>query len=184
LQSRIDAEKVSGLESLPKLRPARLWVNNTSNLTLDAGASTCRGQRVRRRGLLDAIQAARSGSCPMLPTSACWSMPSKKPTISGHQSDHRARPEYAVDRGAPENTYTIAIAMHPRASCDRTSGAPRWKLTDDEKPESSASFHRFRLTVEPEKRPQPCWSRNTANQQPVPALERDRQHIKFSSIRR
>jgi archaellum component FlaC len=52
-----------------------------------------------------------------------------------------------------ENTYTI----RNRDTAQRTiviehPARPGWKLTDDEKPaESSASFHRFRLTVDPKK---------------------------------
>jgi hypothetical protein len=64
------------------------------------------------------------------------------------------RSRYAnLGRERQENTYTIrnrdasareVVIEHP--------ARPGWKLTDDEKPaESSASFHRFQLTVEPKK---------------------------------
>jgi len=52
-----------------------------------------------------------------------------------------------------ENTYTIRNRdTSPRTLVIEHPARPGWKLTDDAKPaESSASFHRFRLTVEPSK---------------------------------
>jgi archaellum component FlaC len=50
-----------------------------------------------------------------------------------------------------ENTYTIRNRdASPRTVVIEHPARAGWKLTDDEKPaESSASFHRFRLTVQP-----------------------------------
>ena len=97
---------------------------------------------------------ARSACSPTRRTSACWSRPNRK-TESQRVTKviiaHGIMMQSTQER--EENTYTI----RNRDASQRTvviehPARPGWKLTDDEKPaESSASFHRFRLTVDPKK---------------------------------
>jgi len=156
LQSRIDAEKVSVWNPSESSVLRALWVNNTSDLTLDGGSfNVLEGDAFAGEGLMDAIKPGEkrilsyAGDLGVL-------------VDAKQKNDNQRVTKVVIAHGTmtqstqerQENTYTIrnrdtatrtVVIEHPARS--------GWKLTDDdEKPaESSASFHRFRLTVEPKK---------------------------------
>jgi hypothetical protein len=133
-----------------------LWVNNTSDLTLDGGSfNVLEGDAFAGEGLMDAI---KPGEKRILSYAADLGV-----LVDAKQkNDNQRVTKVVIAHGTmtqstqerQENTYTIrnrdtstrtVVIEHPARS--------GWKLTDDdEKPaESSASFHRFRLAVEPKK---------------------------------
>ncbi len=156
LQSRIDAEKVSVWNPSESSVLRALWVNNTSDLTLDGGSfNVLEGDAFAGEGLMDAI---KPGEKRILSYAADLGV-----LVDAKQkNDNQRVTKVVIAHGTmtqstqerQENTYTIrnrdtstrtVVIEHPARS--------GWKLTDDdEKPaESSASFHRFRLAVEPKK---------------------------------
>ena len=155
LQSRIDAEKVSVWNPSDSSVLHALWVNNTSDLTLDGGSfNVLEGDAFAGEGLMDAI---KPGEKRLLSYAADLGV-----LVDAKQkTDNQRVTKITIAHGTmtqstqerQENTYTI----RNRDTSTRTlviehPARPGWKLTDDEKPaESSASFHRFRLTVEPKK---------------------------------
>jgi archaellum component FlaC len=155
LQVRIDAEKVSVWNPSESSVLRALWVDNTSDLTLDGGSfNVLESDAFAGEGLMDAI---KPGEKRLLSYAADLGV-----LIDGKQKAENQRvTKVFVAHGTmsqstqerQENTYTIrnrdtsartVVIEHP--------ARPGWKLTDDAKPaESSTSFHRFRLTVEPKK---------------------------------
>ncbi len=155
LQSRIDAEKVSVWNPSDSSVLRALWVDNTTDLTLDGGSfNVLEGDAFAGEGLMDAIK------------------PSEKRLLSyaadlgvlvdaKQKADNQRVTKVIIEHGTmtqstqerQENTYTIRNRdTAPRGLVIEHPARPGWKLTDDEKPaESSASFHRFRLTLEPKK---------------------------------
>jgi hypothetical protein len=156
LQSRIDAEKVSVWNPSESSVLRALWVNNTSDLTLDGGSfNVLEGDAFAGEGLMDAI---KPGEKRIMSYAADLGVlvDAKQKTDNQHVTKvviaHGTMTQSTQER--QENTYTIrnrdtstrtVVIEHP--------ARPGWKLTDDDaKPaESSASFHRFRLTLEPKK---------------------------------
>jgi len=155
LQSRIDAEKVSVWNPSDSNVLHALWVDNTSDLTLDGGSfNVLEGDAFAGEGLMGAI---KPGEKRLLSYAADLGV-----LVDAKQkTDNQRVTKITIAHGTmtqstqerQENTYTI----RNRDTSTRTlviehPARPGWKLTDDEKPaESSASFHRFRLTVEPKK---------------------------------
>jgi hypothetical protein len=155
LQSRIDAEKVSVWNPSDTSVLRALWVNNTSDLTLDGGSfNVLEGDAFAGEGLMDAI---KPGEKRIMSYAADLGV-----LVDAKQkADNQRVTKVIIAHGTmtqstqerQENAYTI----RNRDTSSRTvviehPARPGWKLTDDEKPvESSASFHRFRLTVEPNK---------------------------------
>ena len=155
LQSRIDAEKVSVWNPSDSSVLHALWVNNTSDLTFDGGSfNVLEGDAFAGEGLMDAI---KPGEKRLLSYAADLGV-----LVDAKQkTDNQRVTKITIAHGTmtqstqerQENTYTI----RNRDTSTRTlviehPARPGWKLADDEKPaESSASFHRFRLTVEPKK---------------------------------
>jgi archaellum component FlaC len=155
LQSRIDAEKVSVWNPSESSVLRALWVNNTTDLTLDGGSfNVLEGDAFAGEGLMDAI---KPGEKRIMSYAADLGV-----LVDAKQkADNQRVTNIAIAHGSmtqstqerEENTYTVrnrdtstrtVVIEHP--------ARPGWKLTDDAKPaESSASFHRFRLTVEPKK---------------------------------
>src|SRR5579872_3451727 len=155
LQARIDAEKVSMWNPSQSAVLRALWVNNTSELTLDGGSfNVLEGDAFAGEGLMDPI---KPGEKRLLSYAADLGM-----LVDGKQRAENQRvTKVIIAHGAmmqstqerQENTYTIRnrdtsartiVIEHPARAA--------WKLTDDAKPaESSTSFHRFRVTVEPKK---------------------------------
>ena len=153
LQSRIDAEKVSVWNPSDSSVLRALWVDNNSNLTLDGGSfNVLEGDAFAGEGLMDAI---KPGEKRLLSYAADLGILVDAKLKSENQ--HVAK--VVIARGTmwqttqerQECTYTIRnrdtaarvlVLEHP--------ARPGWKLTDDETPaESSASFHRFRIALEP-----------------------------------
>jgi hypothetical protein len=155
LQSRIDAEKVSVWNPSESSVLRALWVNNTSDLTLDGGSfNVLEGEAFAGEGLMDPI---KPGEKRLLSYAADLGVlvDAKQKAENQHVTKviiaHGTMTQMTQER--QENTYTIrnrdaaartVVIEHPARA--------GWKLTDDATPaESSASFHRFRLTVEPKK---------------------------------
>jgi hypothetical protein len=156
LQSRIDAEKVSVWNPSERSVLRALWVDNTSDLTLDGGSfNVLEGDAFAGEGLMDAI---KPGEKRLLSYAADLGVL----VDAKEKGDNQRVTKVIIAHGTmtqmtqerQENTYTIrnrdtsartVVIEHPARA--------GWKLTDDDaKPaESSASFHRFRLTVEPKK---------------------------------
>jgi hypothetical protein len=155
LQSRIDAEKVSVWNPSDSSVLRALWVNNASDLTLDGGSfNVLEGDAFAGEGLMDAI---KPGEKRLLSYAADLGV-----LVDAKQkADNQRVTKVIIAHGTmtqstqerQENTYSIRNRdTSPRAVVIEHPARPGWKLTDDEKPaESSASFHRFRLTVEPKK---------------------------------
>jgi hypothetical protein len=155
LQTRIDAEKVSVWNPSESSVLRALWLNNTSDLTFDGGSfNVLEGDAFAGEGLMDAI---KPGEKRILSYAADLGV-----LVDARQkADNQRVTKVVIAHGTmtqstqerEENTYTIrnrdtstriVVIEHPARS--------GWKLMGDEKPaESSASFHRFRLTVEPKK---------------------------------
>jgi hypothetical protein len=153
LQSRIEAEKVSVWNPSESSVLRALWLDNTSSLTLDGGSfNVLEGDAFAGEGLTGAI---KPGEKPLLSYAADLGV-----LVDAKQKNENQRvTRIAIAHGVmtqlteerQENTYTIrnrdassrtVVIEHPARA--------EWKLTDGETPaESSASFHRFRLTVDP-----------------------------------
>lgn len=155
MQSRIDAEKVSVWNPSDSSVLRALWLNNSSDLTLDGGSfNVLEGDAFAGEGLMDAI---KPGEKRIMSYAA-----DRGVLVDAKQkADNQRVTKITIAHGTmtqstqerEESTYTIrnrdsslrtVVIEHP--------ARPNWKLTEDEKPaESSASFHRFRLTVEAKK---------------------------------
>ena len=156
LQSRIDAEKVSVWNPSESSVLRALWVDNTSNLTLDGGSfNVLEGDAFAGEGLMDAI---KPGEKRLLSYAADLGVLVDSKLKSDNQRVTKVIIQHGVmtqsTQERQENTYTIrnrdtsartVVIEHPARA--------GWKLTDDDPKtaESSASFHRFRLTLEPKK---------------------------------
>src|ERR1035441_9788746 len=155
LQSRIDAEKVSVWNPSDSSVLRALWVNNTSDLTLDGGSfNVLEGDAFAGEGLMDAI---KPGEKRLLSYAADLGLlvdekqKSEKQKITKIVIAHGAMTQITEER--EEHIYTIrnrdtsartVVIEHP--------ARPGWQLADGTAPaESTASFHRFRLNAEPKK---------------------------------
>jgi len=155
LQARIDAEKVSVWNPSQSAVLRALWLDNSSELTLDGGSfNVLEGDAFAGEGLMDPI---KPGEKRLLSYAADLGVlvdakqKSESQRVTKVFIAHGMMTQSTQER--EENTYTI----RNRDTAQRTiviehPARPGWKLTDDEKPaESSASFHRFRLTVDSKK---------------------------------
>jgi hypothetical protein len=153
LQTRIDAERVSLWNPSQDSVLRALWVDNNSNLTLDGGSfNVLEGDAFAGEGLLDAI---KPGEKRLLSYAADLGL-----LVDAKQKNENQRvTRIVIAHGAmtqstqerQEETYTVRnrdtsarvlILEHPARA--------GWKLADDETPaESTTSFHRFRVAVEP-----------------------------------
>ena len=155
LQSRIDAEKVSVWNPSDSSVLRALWVDNTSNLTLDGGSfNVIEGAAFAGEGLMDAI---KPGEKRLLSYAADLGI-----LVDAKQkADNQRVTKIVIAHGTmiqsteerQESTYTIRNRdTTPRELVIEHPARPGWKLDDGETPaESSASFHRFRITIEPKK---------------------------------
>ncbi len=155
LQVRIDAEKVSVWNpSQPSVLRA-LWINNSSDLTLDGGSfNVLETDAFAGEGLMDPI---KPGEKRLLSYAADLGLlvdetqKSEKQKVTKIVIAHGAMTQMTEER--EEHIYTI----RNRDSSGRTvviehPARPGWKLADGTEPaESTASFHRFRLNAEPKK---------------------------------
>jgi hypothetical protein len=156
LQSRIDAEKVSVWNPSESSVLRALWVDNTSNLTLDGGSfNVLEGDAFAGEGMMDAI---KPGEKRLLSYAADLGVLVDSKLKSDNQRVTKVIIQHGVmtqsTQERQENTYTIRNRdTGPRTVVIEHPARPGWKLTDDDPKtaESSASFHRFRLTLEPKK---------------------------------
>ncbi len=155
LQARIDAEKVSVWNPSQSSVLRALWLDNTSALTFDGGSfNVLEGDAFAGEGLMDPI---KPGEKRLLSYAADLGVlvdakqKAENQRVTKVIIAHGSMMQSTQER--EEHTYTI----RNRDTASRTvviehPARPGWKLTDDEKPaESSASFHRFRLTVDSKK---------------------------------
>ena len=154
LQSRIDAEKVSVWNPSESSVLRALWVNNSSNLTLDGGTfNVLEGDAFAGEGLMDEI---KPGEKRLLSYAADLGVVVDAKQKSGNQRvtrvviAHGTMMQTTQERS--ENSYIIRNRdATPRVVVIEHPARPGWKLTDNATPaESSASFHRFRIKVEPQ----------------------------------
>ncbi|MGA8502496.1 MAG: DUF4139 domain-containing protein [Candidatus Sulfotelmatobacter sp.] len=155
LQARIDAEKVSVWNPSQTAVLRALWLDNTSELTLDGGSfNVLEGDAFAGEGLMDPIKPGEKRLLSYavdLGVLVDAKQKSESQRVTKVFIAHGMMTQSTQER--EENTYTV----RNRDAAQRTiviehPARPGWKLTDDEKPaESSASFHRFRLTVDPKK---------------------------------
>jgi hypothetical protein len=155
LQTRIDAEKVSVWSSAQSMALRALWINNTSALTFDGGTfNVLEGDAFAGEGLMDPI---KPGEKRLLSYAADLGLlvdaklQGEAQRVTKVSIAHGAMMQTTQEREA--RTYTvrnrdtasrIVVIEHPARA--------GWKLTEGEDPaESSASYHRFRITVEPKK---------------------------------
>jgi hypothetical protein len=155
LQSRIDAEKVSVWNPTESSVLRALWLENTSNLTLDGGSfNVLEGDAFAGEGLMVAI---KPGEKRLLSYAADLGVlvDAKQKSENQHVTKvviaHGTMTQTTQERN--ECTYRIRnrdgekrvlVVEHP--------ARPGWNLTDDETPvESSASYHRFRVAIDPKK---------------------------------
>jgi hypothetical protein len=155
LQSRIDTEKVSVWNPSEVSVLRALWVDNTSALTLDGGSfNVLEGDAFAGEGLMDPI---KPGEKRLLSYAADLGV-----LVDARQKAETQRVTKVIiahgtmmqsTQEREEHTYTIRNRdTSARSVVIEHPARPGWKLTDDAKPaESSASFHRFRLTVDPKK---------------------------------
>jgi len=155
LQTRIDAEKVSVWNPSENAVLRALWVNNTSDLTLDGGTfGVLDANAFAGEGLLDAL---KPGEKRLLSYAADLGVlvDAKQKVDNQHVTrvmiSHGLMTQSTQER--EEQTYTIRNRdTSARTLVIEHPARPGWKLTDDETPaESSASFHRFRIPIEPGK---------------------------------
>ena len=153
VQARIPAEKVTlwNADSAAALRA--LWLTNTSGQTLDAGSfNVLEGDTFAGQGLLDAVHPGEKRLASYAPD------PALHVQVEQNFSE-KPISRIVIDKGLmlttreqrQSKTYKISnsdtnsrqvIIEHPARS--------PWKLADNLKPEeSSASFYRFRVSVNP-----------------------------------
>jgi hypothetical protein len=155
LQARIDAEKVSVWNPSQSSVLRALWLDNTSALTLDGGSfNVLEGDAFAGEGLMDPI---KPGEKRLLSYAADLGVLVDAKQKAENQRVTRVFIAHGLmtqsTQERQENTYTIRNRdASPRTVVIEHPARPGWKLTDDAKPaESSASFHRFRLTVDSKK---------------------------------
>ena len=153
LQSRIDAEKVSVWSPSESSVLRALWVDNSSDLTLDGGSfNILDGDAFAGEGLMDAI---KPGEKRLLSYAADQGVLVESKLKSENQRvtkiviAHGTMTQTTQER--QENTYTIRNRdTMPRVLVVEHPARVGWKLSEGEAPaETSASFHRFRVAVDP-----------------------------------
>jgi hypothetical protein len=155
LQTRIEAEKVSVWNPAQESVLRALWLSNNSNLTLDGGSfNVLEGDAFAGEGLMDAI---KPGEKRLLSYAADLGVLVDAKEKSANQRvtrisiAHGAMIQNTEER--QEETYTIRNRdTAPRVLVVEHPARAGWKLTDGETPaESSSSYHRFRIAIDPKK---------------------------------
>ena len=155
LQTRIDAERVSIWNPSQDSVLRALWVDNNSTLTLDGGSfNVLEGDAFAGEGLMDAI---KPGEKRLLSYAADLGLlvdakqKNENQQVTRIVIAHGAMTQTTQER--QEETYTIRNRdTTPRVLIVEHPAPSGWKLTDDETPaETTASFHRFRVTIDPKK---------------------------------
>jgi hypothetical protein len=155
LQARVEAEKVSVWNPSESYVLRALWVTNNGDLTLDGGSfNILEGDAFAGEGLMDPI---KPGEKRLLSYAADLGL-----VVDAKEKDENQRvTKIVISHGAmiqtredrQERTYTIRNRdTSPRTVVIEHPARAGWKLAAGTTPdETSASFHRFRLTVEPKK---------------------------------
>lgn len=155
LQTRVEAEKVSVWNPSENYVLRALWVTNNSDLTLDGGSfNILEGDAFAGEGLMDPI---KPGEKRLLSYAADLGL-----VVDAKEKDENQRvTRIVISHGAmvqtredrQQRTYTIRNRdTSPRTVVIEHPARAGWKLAAGTAPdETSASFHRFRLTVEPKK---------------------------------
>ena len=153
LPSRIDAEKVSVWNPSQNSVLRALWLDNSSHLTLDGGTfNILEGEAFAGEGLMDAI---KPGERRLLSYAADLGV-----LVEANQKNENQRvTKISIAHGVmtqsteerQEDKYTIRNRdTSPRTVVIEHPVRSEWRLADGETPaESSMSFHRFRLTLDP-----------------------------------
>ena len=155
LQTRIDAEKVT-IWNQGSREPLRaLWLNNSSGVEFDAGSfnilddGTFAGE-----GMIDVV---RPGEKRLISYAADSAVRIKMDEQSSEKPYSRvviARGLMTLTREDRETkTYTVSNSdITPRDVIIEHPDRPEWKLAEGVEPEeTTASFYRFRVKVEPQK---------------------------------
>jgi len=155
LQARVEAEKVSVWNPNEGHALRALWLNNTSGLTLDGGSFNVLDEDAfAGEGIMDPIKPDEKR---LLSYAADLGL-----LVDTKQKAERQRvTRVVIARGAmtymSEEQQEMAYTIRNRDTSPRTviiehpiqSG---WKLEQDMKPdESTTSFHRFRMSIDPKK---------------------------------
>lgn len=155
LQARVDAEKVSVWNPAENRALRALWVENSSGLTLDGGSfNVLEEDAFAGEGLMDAI---KPGEKRLLSYAADLGL-----LVDAKQESEQQRvTRIAILRGAmfqsteeqQQKAYTIRNRDNsPRTVIIEHPVRAGWKLLEGEQPaESTTSYYRFRVTVEPNK---------------------------------
>lgn len=156
LQARIDAEKVSVWNPSERAVLRALWLDNTSNLTLDGGSfNVLEGDAFAGEGLMDAIKPGEKrimSYAADLGVLVDAKQKAENQRVTKVVIEHGVMTQSTQER--QENTYTVRNRdTSSRAVVVEHPARAGWKLTDDDaKPvETTASFHRFRFNVDPKK---------------------------------
>ena len=155
LQSRINAEKVSMWNPSQPAVLRGLWLENTSGMTLDGGSfNVLEDGAFAGEGLLDPV---KPGEKRLLSYAADLGLLVDSKQKSENQQVTRVRISHGVmwqtTEERQEQTYTIRNRdTSPRTLVIEHPARPGWKLAEGADPaETSASFHRFRIGIEPKK---------------------------------
>jgi hypothetical protein len=155
LQSRIDAEKVSVWNRSDSSVLRALWVDNTSGLTLDGGSfNVLEGDAFAGEGLMDPI---KPGEKRLLSYAADLGVLVDAKEKSGPQRVTRIVIAHGTMSQSTQERRECTYTIRNRDSVARTlviehPARAGWRLSDGETPaESSASFHRFRVSIDPKK---------------------------------
>ena len=153
LQTRIDVERVSLWNPSQGSVLRALWVDNNSNLTLDGGSfNVLEGDAFAGEGLLDAI---KPGEKRLLSYAADLGLlvdakqKNENQQVTRIVIAHGTMTQSTQER--QKETYTVRNRdTSPRVLIVEHPARAGWKLADDETPaETTRSFHRFRVAIEP-----------------------------------
>jgi hypothetical protein len=153
IQAHIDAEKVTLWNPGSAAALRALWLTNTSGQTLDAGSfNVLEGDTFAGQGLLEAVHPGEKRLASYAPDPALRvkveenfsERPISRIVINKGlmltTREQRSRRTYKISNS--DVTSREVVIEHP--------ARPEWKLADNLKPEeSSASFYRFRVKVNP-----------------------------------
>ena len=155
LQGRIDADKVTLWNEDSDQALRALWLHNTSGLTLDAGSfNIIDDETFAGEGMLDAV---RPGEKRLISYAADPAVRIHVDELSIEKPFSRIRVIKGTMLMTKEEretkTYKISNSdTAPRDVIIEHPARPEWKLAEGVKPEeTSASFLRFRVKVEPQK---------------------------------
>ena len=154
LQTRIDAEKVSVWNPSESSVLRALWLNNTSDLTLDVGSfNVLEGDAFAGEGLMVAI---KPGEKRLLSYAADMGVLVDAKEKSDNQHVSKIVIAHGTMTQTTQERQETSYMIRNRDTDKRTlviehPARPGWKLEGDAPAESSASYHRFRIAIDPKK---------------------------------